>query len=157
MKKNLLIAIVLLAGVTALLAGCHSTSKVEVQPYPIYFDEMYNYYVLNTIDSKQEKHLFINNQEEFDRYFGAAAVMGTNGQPTPVNFKTQYVVGIVLPTTNRATTVSVKDVAMAGNTVVITYHVAKEEKLGYYIRPFTIVALDKPAVDTQLEFVFKKK
>ena len=145
-----------LVTITLLATACSSTSKIENQAYPIYFDEMYNYYVLNTIEDKQEKHLFINNQQEFDRYFGAAAVMGPNGRPTPVDFKTQYVVAIVMPTTNRATTVSVHDVAMTGNTVVISYRVKKEEKLGYYIRPFTLVALDKPPVDSQLAFIFKK-
>lgn len=133
-----------------------TTSKIEKEAYPIGFEDMNNYFVLNTVNVDKELHLFINNQEEFSTYFGEAAVMGRNGQPTKVDFKTQYVVAILLPPTDRETSVSIYDVAMVDTTVVIKYRVKKGDRMSYTMQPFTMVALDKPVADSQFGFIFKR-
>ena len=133
-----------------------STSKIEQLAYPISFEELNNYFVRNTVNVDKERHLFINNQEEFSSYFGEAAVMGRNGQPTKVDFKTQYVVAILLPPTNRETSVAIYDVAMVDTTAVIKYRVKKGNSMSYTMQPFTMVALDKPESETQIKFIFKQ-
>lgn len=42
----------------------------------------------------------ISNENEFYQYFGEAAVKGKDGEPTPIDFKCQFVLAKVLPETD---------------------------------------------------------
>ena len=148
---------VLLALLTvAMLAGCNPLSKIEKEGYPINYTELANYYVLNDIDVSKIQRLVINSQQAFEAYFGEAAVMGVNGQPTMVNFKTQYVLAVVLPETDRQTEVIPGEVVQNGNTIVMNYRVNKGAKTTYRMVPFAAIAIDKPVNDTQMEIYFKQ-
>ena len=146
-----LLLVVLLTGVQ-----CNPLKKVEASAYPIGYTELQNYFVLNTMIPKNVTRLVIDDQETFDRYFGAAAVMGRNGQPTRVNFGKQYVLAVVLPETNRATTVIPGEISQVDNTVVFNYMVRKGQKQSYKVVPFAAVAIDKPESAAQFEFYFKQ-
>lgn len=159
MKAKFYYTTVVLA-VLALLTGCNALNKVknlEAQSSNVYYDQLYNYFVRNDVDTKKLQKLIIYDQATFDRYFGSAAVMGAGGQPTPVNFNTQYVLAVVLPATDRATTVSVQDVLQTGNSVIFNYRVDKGDKTGYSMVPFAAVALSKPASAQSMEFYFMQK
>lgn len=148
---------VVLALITvAMLVGCSPLSKIEKEGYPINYTELANYYVLNNVDVSKTQRLVINSQQTFEAYFGEAAVMGRNGQPTMVNFKTQYVLAVVLPETDRQTEVIPGEVVQNGNTVVMNYRVNKGAKTSYRMVPFAAIAIDKPVNDTQMEIYFKQ-
>lgn len=148
---------VVLALITvAMLVGCSPLSKIEKEGYPINYTELANYYVLNNVDVSKTQRLVINSQQTFEAYFGEAAVMGRNGQPTMVNFKTQYVLAVVLPETDRQTEVIPGEVVQNGNTIVMNYRVNKGAKTSYRMVPFAAIALDKPVNDTQMEIYFKQ-
>lgn len=148
---------VVLALITvAMLVGCSPLSKIEKEGYPINYTELANYYVLNNVDVSKTQRLVINSQQTFEAYFGEAAVMGRNGQPTIVNFKTQYVLAVVLPETDRQTEVIPGEVVQNGNTVVMNYRVNKGAKTTYRMVPFAAIAIDKPINDTQMEIYFKQ-
>jgi len=148
---------VVLALITvAMLVGCSPLSKIEKEGYPINYTELANYYVLNNVDVSKTQRLVINSQQTFEAYFGEAAVMGRNGQPTMVNFKTQYVLAVVLPETDRQTEVIPGEVVQNGNTIVMNYRVNKGAKTSYRMVPFAAIAIDKPVNDTQMEIYFKQ-
>ncbi len=148
---------VVLALITvAMLVGCSPLSKIEKEGYPINYTELANYYVLNNVDVSKTQRLVINSQQTFEAYFGEAAVMGRNGQPTMVNFKTQYVLAVVLPETDRQTEVIPGEVVQNGNTIVMNYRVNKGAKTSYRLVPFAAIAIDKPVNDTQMEIYFKQ-
>ena len=148
---------VVLALITvAMLVGCSPLSKIEKEGYPINYTELANYYVLNNVDVSKTQRLVINSQQTFEAYFGEAAVMGRNGQPTMVNFKTQYVLAVVLPETDRQTEVIPGEVVQNGNTIVMNYRVNKGAKTSYRMVPFVAIAIDKPVSDTQMEIYFKQ-
>ena len=148
---------VVLALITvAMLVGCSPLSKIEKEGYPINYTELANYYVLNNVDVSKTQRLVINSQQTFEAYFGEAAVMGRNGQPTMVNFKTQYVLAVVLPETDRQTEVIPGEVVQNGNTIVMNYRVNKGAKTTYRMEPFAAIAIDKPVNDTQMEIYFKQ-
>lgn len=148
---------VVLALITvAMLVGCSPLSKIEKEGYPINYTELANYYVLNNVDVSKTQRLVINSQQTFEAYFGEAAVMGRNGQPTMVNFKTQYVLAVVLPETDRQTEVIPGEVVQNGNTIVMNYRVNKGAKTSYRMVPFAAIAIDKPINDTQMEIYFKQ-
>ena len=148
---------VVLALITvAMLVGCSPLSKIEKEGYPINYTELANYYALNNVDVSKTQRLVINSQQTFEAYFGEAAVMGHNGQPTMVNFKTQYVLAVVLPETDRQTEVIPGEVVQNGNTIVMNYRVNKGAKTTYRMVPFAAIAIDKPVNDTQMEIYFKQ-
>ena len=153
--KRLLNILSLLA-VLVCCTQCDPVKKVEAQAYPINYTELMNYYVMNTIDATKQHKLSFDNEQEFRRVFGEAAVMGRNGQPTRVNFKTQYVLAVILPNTDRDTQVIPAEISQVGNTIVFNYRVKKGSKLGYRIVPFTAVAIDKPDRATQYEIYYKQ-
>ena len=149
---NILALLALLLGCTQ----CDPLKKLEAQAYPINYTELMNYYVKNPDGINKQLKLSFDNEQEFRRYFGESAVMGTNGQPTPVNFKTQFVLAVILPDTDRDTRVIPAEISQVGNTIVFNYRIKKGDKLGYRIRPFGAVAIDKPDRNTQFEIYYKQ-
>ena len=135
---------------------CNTMKKVEAQAYPINYTELYNYSVRSNVVSNKMQRVIIDNETQFRQYFLEAAVMGRNGQPTPVNFKTQYVVAIILPVTDKDTQVIPAEISQTGNIVIVNYRVKKGKKLGFNIIPFTAVAIDKPDMDSEIEFNFNQ-
>ena len=77
------ILIILLA---AMLAACGQKKDVP-------FEVAHNYFVRN--DVTEPIPAKIASQDEFERYFGMAAFMGKKGQPTPIDFETQFVIAVV--------------------------------------------------------------
>ncbi len=154
--KRLATLVLLLA---VLLTGvqCNPLKKVEASAYPIGYTELQNYCVLKAMIPKNVMRLVIDDQETFNRYFDAAAETGgRNNQPTRVDFGRQYVLAVVLPETNRATTVIPGEISQVDNTVVFNYMVRKGHKQNYKVVPFAAVAIDKPESAAQFEFYFKQ-
>ena len=114
-----------------------------------------NYFVRNDVNHNKRQDLILTNKADFEGFFGMAATMG--GLPTDINWNKQYVVAVVLPETNRMTTVTPIDVRQDGNKVVFCYKVDRGEKTTYTMMPFTAVALDKPTNSQQMEFFFLEK
>ena len=80
------------------LAGCEHDGHSDGVPYKV----AEHYFLRNDVDARKVP-VKIATQKDFDRYFGMATVMG--GQPTPIDFDRQFVIDIVLPETNRSTTI----------------------------------------------------
>jgi len=156
MKKQLIYG--LLCVMALVLGSCSSlnqVARIEQNASSIYYSQLSNYFVRNDVPCKKLQKLIFDNQQDFESYFGMAASMGNI--PTEVNWKTQYVVAVILPETNRATSVTPVDVCQGGNSVIMYYHVDKGDRRSYTMVPFTAVALDKPASGQGMEFYFIEK
>lgn len=77
MKKILLLLVALMS-----LLSCH-------QPTDVPYEQMTNYFFRN--DATIPSSPLIASSEQFESLFGAAAFMGKNGQPTPVDFERELV------------------------------------------------------------------
>ena len=97
MKKKMILG-PLCMGVL-LFSSCSTTNGL------VKSTEAQHYYYSNEAPD-EDAVLKITNQSDFDRYFGEAAVMGKNGQPTKINWSRQIVIAKVLKTTNRCTEIS---------------------------------------------------
>lgn len=87
--KLLTVALFMLfAAVAAVSAGVPSVPLTELR----------NYFHNNTASLPSSP--LITTKKEFDAQFDMAAFMGKDGQPTPVNFKKQAVIAVVLPETD---------------------------------------------------------
>lgn len=121
--------------------NCNSTNKnteQDIIPYSI----AEHYFVKNDIEDKLLE-LTINTQEDFDKYFGMATVMGEGGRPTDIDFDKQYVIAIILPSSQNAASVSVTKLSEQENSLKIEYHVTKGEEQSFTSRTPLLLILDK--------------
>jgi hypothetical protein len=135
MKKALFLS---LAAVTLLLSSC----AVNLSGVTANYNRMYNYYVNNYFNNGTHK-LVIHNQQDFDAVFGAGAVMGHNGQPTKINFSRQFVIAVILPETNRQTTIETAMLKRVGDRLYFSYIIEEGHATSYTMRPFTAVVVDR--------------
>lgn len=97
-----------------LFAACGQKKEVP-------FIVAHNYFVRNDVTAPIPAK--IGSQEEFERYFGMAAFMGKNGQPTPIDFEKQFAIAVVLPETNHSTELHAESLTADGSKLIFTYSV----------------------------------
>ncbi len=72
-----------------------------------------HYFVRN--DVSQYGTMTINTQADFDKVFGAAAVMGEGGLPTQIDFSKQTVLAVTMPPAKYEVTLSAESLSSDGN------------------------------------------
>lgn len=107
-----------------------------------------HYYVKNTIKTDQLKQYKITSKKEFDKVFGAAAVMGRDGIPTKIDFKKEFVIGVVGAETSTATEFIPENllanfVATGKSTLVFQYKTQLGKTNSFTVVPNVIVVVDK--------------
>jgi len=137
MKKTFLFGVVAVM-LTLILPGC----AVNLNGVAANYTPMDNYFVNNNFRNGTQK-LVIHNQHDFEQVFGAAAVMGRNGHPTTVNFDHQFVVAVILPETNRQTSIETVMLNRVGDRLYYSYLISEGHKTSYTIRPFTAVVVSR--------------
>lgn len=137
MKKTLSITFI-----TLLLAAVMSSCAVNLNGVRANYTRMNNYYVSNQLSNGTHK-IVIHNQEDFDRVFGAAAVMGRNGAPTRIDFNHQFVIALILPETNRLTEIETVALRRQGDRLYFSYLLNEGHATSYTMRPFTAVVVDR--------------
>ena len=126
------ILIILLA---AMLAACGQKKDVP-------FEVAHNYFVRN--DVTEPIPAKIASQDEFECYFGMAAFMGKKGQPTPIDFETQFVIAVVLPETSHSTELRAESLSDDGEKLTFTYHVDVADKENTWTQvPVLLIAVDR--------------
>ena len=149
-------ALLLLCCNCSFLDKMYAAQKIDEVATPIHYTTLENYFVRNDVDCSKQQRLIFDNQQDFEGFFGMAATMG--GLPTTINWNKQYVVAIVLPETNRATSIEPVAVKVADDKIMVfSYHIKKGEKMSYKMVPFTAVAIDKPASDTKMTVFYLEK
>ena len=111
-----------------------------------------NYYVRNDVDGSKPHRLIIDNERDFNAFFGPAAIMG--GLPTDINWKKQFVVAILLPETNKPTMVTPMSVKKSPGNIIFKYQVNRGTKTSYTLIPFAAVALNRDVDPQQLKVFF---
>jgi hypothetical protein len=114
-----------------------------------------NYFVRNDINCEKTQQLIFDNEQDFNAFFGPAAVMG--GLPTDINWKKQFVIAVLLPETNRPTMVTPLEVKQNENNIIMKYRVNRGNKTSYTLVPFTAVALNRPENQQEFSVFFIEK
>ncbi|MDD5862334.1 MAG: hypothetical protein PUD15_07225 [Prevotella sp.] len=139
MKKKMILGPLCMG---ALLFSSCSTSNGLVKS-----TEAQHYYYSNEAPD-EDAVLKITNQSDFDRYFGEAAVMGKNGQPTKINWSRQMVIAKVLKTTNRCTEISNMQLRETGShELTLSYCLHSKAPQSYSIKPMAMLIVDKKYAD----------
>ncbi len=129
MRMQLSIKTVISLMLITLLSAC-TTGKKAVS-----FTEVNNYFYHNDAPDG-EQLMKLTSQEEFDRYFGAAAFMGKNGEPTRIDFSKNFVVAKVLPETSKDVEISNISLERTNEEkLILSYKKTEKGEQGYTIRP----------------------
>lgn len=121
---------------------CYIYKWRQNQSADIPYTVLQHYFLKN--DVRQSPPRFITDREIFEQYFGCAAVMGPDGQPTPIDFDTHYVIAVTRPTTELATELFPVSLRQDdSSTVVFTYQVKIGEKRSYTTTPILLIMVDK--------------
>lgn len=137
MKKALFLSLAIMA-----MAIVMSSCAVNLSGVTANYNRMNNYYINNQFPSGTHK-LVIHNQQDFESVFGAAAVMGRNGQPTRIEFSRQFVVAVILPETNRQTTIETALVRRVRDRLYFSYIIEEGHATSYTMRPYTAIVVDR--------------
>lgn len=111
----------------------------------ISFTELKNYFVKNNYPDKDLHYIKATSQSEFDTYFGCATTMSKEGKPTPIDFKSNYVIAVIAKSSNIPTQLDVKNIIQKENalSVVVFLSQDNQKKNSYTSRVAKLVMVDK--------------
>ena len=123
----------------------------DYRPFMVPYTLAGNYYRRNDDieDVLPEK---ITSEEDLLRFFGYAAVMGRNGEPTKIDFDKSFVIPIVLPQTDKETEIVIYGLYHTRpESLTLAFETVQgEEPLGYTMLPFKLLIVDSAYKDCQI-------
>lgn len=123
----------------------------DYRPFRVPYTLASNYYRRNDDieDVLPEK---ITSEEDLLRFFGYAAVMGRNGEPTKIYFDKSFVIPIVLPQTDKETEIVIDGLYHTRpESLTLAFETVQgEEPLGYTMLPFKLLIVDSAYKDCQI-------
>jgi hypothetical protein len=157
--------------VAALLSAAALLSVSCSRPADIPFTVADHYFFRN--DATIPADPLIADRATFDSLFGAAAVMGRNGMPTPIDFDTQFVIAVVRPITDIVTelvpvslvfdsapgttpssgTDPDSGLGSSSGTLTLTYHESLGERTSYSMRPLLLIIVNRSDLPSDLPSV----
>lgn len=113
-----------------------------------------NYFVNNK--APKPVPTVVESREAFDRYFGMAAYMGRGGQPTPIDFRKEFVIAVVPPESSYAVDLTPLRLQQTKDSLLFTYRLkVGTEKRSFTIQPLLLIVVDKKFFSKQV--VLKKE
>lgn len=108
------------------------------------------YFVKNNVENGLFYLTNVTTEEQFNSYFGAAAVMGEGGIPTQINFETEAIIGIIYPLTKSLPQLKIEQVIKKEGEIQILYSADIVDE-GENWRELLILILDK---NTEAKVIF---
>lgn len=120
--------------------GCASSGRADSSG--VSYTEVRNYFFLTggvvPADAK------VTTRKQFDATFGAAAVMGKDGEPTPIDFKRQFVIAVVKPETAYATELVPVSLKQTEDDLTLCYRcLTGQARRPFTIRPMMMLLVDR--------------
>jgi uncharacterized lipoprotein NlpE involved in copper resistance len=132
--------------VISLLVGCNFNNKKTKEikeetnemnePITVIYKVASRYFIKNNVDELPNK---INSREEFEKYFGAATVMGEDGKPTPIDFEKEYVIAVTVKTSNKSIELQPISLTKIGEEINFNFSVIEGGENSYTTRPALII------------------
>lgn len=138
--KTLLVSI-LLTIITGTFSSCNSISKADAYNGRVDYMEGLNYRFNSHSHKKVPEK--ITSQHMFNKYFTPAPGTGLSREATEINFKTHFVVPVVLPETNRDTKILLQDMHANTPNLTLNYGVKVGNVRDYTTMPSKVVIVIK--------------
>ena len=149
--KKILFTLTMLLTMTACTSNLTESDTNNKETDEVAFKVAKNYFFKN--DQQIPESPKITTEEDFNKLFGMATVMGEDGKPTSIDFTKQFVLAIVLPVTDMATEINPVKVEAKRDSLFYTYEVKIGEKQTYSIQPVSIIILDKQYEDNEVKLI----
>ena len=140
--------------------GTAGVTEVKVQggkitsykPFRVPYTLARNYFKRND-NVEDVLPLKLTSEEELLRFFGYAAFMGKNGEPTKIDFDKSFVIPIILPETDQEAEIVIDGLYHSRpDTLILEYGVVRsQEHLSYTMLPFSLLIVDKDYQDCRIE------
>jgi len=136
--------------VTSVFIGCNlngkksKEAKEEItetnESITVTYKVASRYFIKNNVGELPNK---IDSREEFEKYFGAAAVMGKNGMPTPIDFEKEYVIAVTVDANNKSTELQPVSLIKKGKEINFDFSVIEGNETSYTTRPSLVIVVSK--------------
>ena len=120
-------------------------------PTGLPYTRMANYYVRN--DAELPVEAKIDDRATFESLFGMAALMGTDGEPTPVDWDREFVLAVADPSTDLLTTLEPESLRQEGGELVFTYTETVGDRQSYWTLPFLMIKVDRKYDTGSVKFI----
>lgn len=139
MKAKIILFISIAVMCCTFFWGCHTSQRIATTiPYTI----ADRYFVRNDVTGLPPTTIV--SAEDFEKYFGMAAVMGPNGQPTKIDFNKSFVICVALEPTDIDTNLSAISLTNTNsNKLVLRYAIERGNKMSYTSQPLLLLIVDK--------------
>lgn len=84
----------------------------------------------------------VTDEATFGQLFGMATAMGKNGRPTEIDFKKEFVIPVILPETNKATSIKLGKLVDEGGKLTLHYKVRQGKERSFTIKPMELIVVD---------------
>ena len=149
--NKILFAFTMLLAFTACTGNLTESATNYKDADKVTFEVAKNYFFKN--DQQIPASPKITTEEEFNKFFGMATVMGEDGKPTSIDFTKQFVLAIVLPVTDTATEINPVKVEVKSDSLFYTYEVKTGDKQTFSIQPVSIIILDKQYENNKVKLI----
>ncbi len=136
-----------------LLSACTGRRRpaAVVSGEEVPFQMAHNYFFRN--DQPIPDSPRVTTQQDFSRLFGAAAMMGPDGMPTPIDFSRQFVLAIILPVTDCDTQITPLQVVAQGHTLYYYFQVDVGQQQSFQMQPLSLIILDRKYVEMDVSLI----
>lgn len=124
------------------IMSCNVENKQTATLAMVPYKEAKRYFVKNNIGEVAENPKLIS-QQDFEKIFGAAAVMGKDGLPTAIDFSKEFVVAKIEKSSANTIELIPVSVSKKDNLIEIKYKKIVGEKQTYTSQTAMILILDK--------------
>ncbi len=118
-----------------LLFSCKSSGDIP-------FTELNHYFISGDVEVLPDNPK-VNSEADFDSIFGAAAVMGKDGQPTPVDFGKEFVIAVLYPVTDVRTELAPVSLKKVDGNLVFSYRETLKGEQGFQTQPVLLVKVSR--------------
>ena len=133
----------LLIILSVLLMSC-KTSKDASQLSTIPFEKAKGYFFKNNADLSGITNNKISTQEDFNKLFGSATLMGPTGKPTVIDFSKQYVIPVVKDEVDYPAELTPISLSKENDSLILKYrYKVQDQKKTFTSRPTFLIIVDK--------------
>lgn len=117
------------------------------------YQELNNFFVLNTIDNTQVECKKITTQKEFDAVFGQARTMSKESIASVVDFDKSFVLAIIAQPSFKQTFIEILSVKQKNQVLELIYSIENQsEQRSYQTHDFKAIVIDKK-YDMDVKFI----
>lgn len=145
--KNSIVSVLIVLNLLTLSANSQIAINIHKEESPQEMDVPYSiakgYFVKNTFTKDYINSPQIKTKKAFDAIFGMATVMGPDGKPTEINFKTHYVIAVTEKLSEYDIQINPLSLKKKGSKITLQCKIETGAKQTALMKPLLLLIVDK--------------